>query len=322
MSIRNTYQIVHTMAPASTVKKHLKIEKMTTRQLKNRLENLLEELNKENAEHMIAVLHPNIQDCEAEEVSSKLDKAVEPEKTSCSKRLGRCPHCRKRTDVSKIPETRRSLRCQQKKCGKSTAMKKWLCVNCSRTRDTDIEFDNCWCFARSLVKKGNTVLTCPQKECHGWKQFDNIDLLDCRKKPKTVRTKCDYCKESSFTQNWFCNSCGKGKTEVKFAECTCFATLTDFLETSKDIVLACPRRDCRKTKQFKKKELTQVIMKKIAETRMTCKSCSSRFCLWKWKCFKCKKLTCKCNCKKPDTSHRGCLVIRGCQEHILQYSSK
>ena len=130
---------MHTIAPANNVKKHLKIERMTTRQLKNRLENLLEELNKENAEHMIAVLHPNIQDCEAEEVASKLDQAVEPEKTSCSKRLGRCPHCRKRTDVSKIPETRNRLTCQRKKCGKTTAMKKWLCVNCSRTRKTDIE---------------------------------------------------------------------------------------------------------------------------------------------------------------------------------------
>ena len=175
------------MTEENIVQENLQMETISSDNLKDRLETLVEEINKKDNEHVIALVHPKLPNS-CLQISTKLKPpkkvAVAPyqKKTFCSPRLGRCPHCRKRTDVSKIPETRRSLRCQQKKCGKSTAMKKWLCVNCSRTRDTDIEFDNCWCFARSLVKKGNTVLTCPQKECHGWKQFDNIDLPDCRKK--------------------------------------------------------------------------------------------------------------------------------------------
>ena len=307
------------MAPANIVKKNNTFEKMTNRQLKNRLENLLEKLNKENADHTMAVLHPKIQDFEAEEVSSKLERAVtaalKPEKvddtphqkkTFCGPRLGRCPHCRKRTDVSKIPEARNRLTCKQKKCGKTTAMKKWLCVNCSRTRSTDIEFDSCLCFARTLVQKGDTVLTCPQTKCNGWRRFDTIDLPDCRREAKTVRTKCDYCNKSSLAKDWFCSSCCKKKKGVTFAECTCFTNLPDYLKAKKqksksnDIVLTCPREKCRRRKQFKKKELTQVIMKKLAETRLMCLTCSSRYCIWKWKCFKCKKVSCKCNCEKPE----------------------
>ena len=109
-----------------TVSKNLKLERMSTSQLRNRLENILNEINKENSEHMIAVVHPNVQECEVKEVSQPKPSDLESKKTFCSKRLGRCPHCRKRMDVSKIPEIRNRLQCQRKTCGKITT-KQTLC---------------------------------------------------------------------------------------------------------------------------------------------------------------------------------------------------
>ncbi len=299
------------MAPAKTVSKNLKLERMTTSQLRNRLENILNEINKENSEHMIAVVHPNVQECEVEEVSQTEPSDLEAKNTFCSKRLGRCPHCRKRMDVSKIPEIRNRLKCQRKICGKTTTMKKWLCVNCSRTKGRDIEFDNCWCWARSLVQKGETILACPQKGCNGWKRFEAIDLPDCRHRPKKLRARCDSCRRSTSTKDWICNSCSKGKTEIKFEECSCCTNLAEFLkpENKKSkktaIVLACPRKKCRKTKHFKKKELSQIVMKKLAETRLMCTTCCTRTCIWKWKCYKCKKLSCKCTCKQIDSCNES-----------------
>ena len=60
----------------------------------------------------------------------------------------------------------------------------------------------------------------------------------------------------------------------------------------------------KKTRQFEKSELAKVIMKKdnqTADTRLMCKMCGNRNCIWKWRCYKCKKSSYKCTCKKPDS---------------------
>ena len=298
------------------MQENLQMETISSDNLKDRLETLVEEINKKDNEHVIALVHPKLPNS-CLQISTKLKRpkkvAVTPhqKKTFCSKRLGRCPHCRKRMDVSKIPEIRNRLQCQRKTCGKITTMKKWFCFNCSRTKGKDIEFDNCWCYARSLVQKGDTVLACPQRGCNGWKRFEAIDLPDCRHRPKKLRARCDSCRRSTSTKDWICNSCGKGKTEIKFEECSCCTNLTEFLETknkkskSAAIVLACPRKKCRKAKHFKKKELSQIVMKKLAETRLMCTTCRTRTCIWKWKCYKCKKLSCKCTCKQIDSCNES-----------------
>ena len=276
--------------------------------LKDRLETLV---------HVIALVHaklPNI--CLQTSTKRKQPKkvAVTPhqKKTFCSPRLGRCPHCRKRTNVSKLTEKQNRFKCKHKKCGKATAMKKWLCVNCSRTRKTDIEFDSCYCYAKSLLEKGSTILTCPEK-CVGWKRLEDVSKMF-----RSLSTKCSCCAKESLTEDWFCNSCSTRKTEVKFAECNCYANLQDFLEAKKstvsrrqgekskshNIVLSCPRKSCKKTRQFEKSELAKVIMKKVnqtADTRLMCQMCGNRNCIWKWRCYKCKKSSYKCTCKKPDS---------------------
>ena len=301
---------------------NLQLETISPNNLKDRLETLVEEINKKDGEHVIALVHPKLPNS-CLQISTKLKRpkkvAVTPhqKKTFCSPRLGRCPHCRKRADVSTLPENQNRFKCKHKKCGKATAIKKWLCVNCSRTRKTDIEFDSCYCYAKSLLEKGSTILTCPEK-CNGWKRYEDVDLPCIRREDVQLSTKCSSCAKDSLTKDWFCTSCSTQKTEVKFQECNCYANVQDFLEAKKstvsrrrcekskshNIMLACPRKSCRKTKQFEKSELAKVIMKKVNETsdtRVMCQVCGNRNCIWKWRCYKCKKSSYKCTCKKPDS---------------------
>ena len=118
------------MTDENIVKENLQMVTISPNNLKDRLETLV---------HVIALVHaklPNI--CLQTSTKRKQPKkvAVTPhqKKTFCSPRLGRCPHCRKRTNVSKLTEKQNRFKCKHKKCGKATAMKKWLCVKCSRTR--------------------------------------------------------------------------------------------------------------------------------------------------------------------------------------------
>ena len=157
------------MAPADVAKEKLQVEQMTTGPQTKKL-------HKEHAENAIAVFHPNTQDltdaeitpnsalependADSQDAEMTPNSALEPEndadshhteKTFTSPRLGRCPRCHRRTDVSNLTESRNRFTCQHKKCKKPTAVKKWLCVNCSRTKGTDIQFDRCLCYARSL----------------------------------------------------------------------------------------------------------------------------------------------------------------------------
>ena len=138
-SFKRTYKSKHTMTEENIVQENLQLETISPNNLKDRLETLVEEINKKDGEHVIVLVHPKLPNI-CLQISTKRKRpkkvAVTPhqKKTFCSPRLGRCPHCRKRTDVSKITEKQNRFKCKHKKCGKATAMKKWLCVKCSRTR--------------------------------------------------------------------------------------------------------------------------------------------------------------------------------------------
>ena len=99
----------HTMTQENIVQENLHIETITSNDLKDRLENILEEINKKDGEHVIALVHPKLPNsCLQKSTKLKRPKKVtvtpHQKKTFCSPRLGRCPHCRKRADVSKLPE--------------------------------------------------------------------------------------------------------------------------------------------------------------------------------------------------------------------------
>ena len=98
LSFKRTYKSKHTMTDEKIVQENLQMETISPNNLKDRLETLV---------HVIALVHaklPNI--CLQISTKRKRPKkvAVTPhqKKTFCSPRLRRCPHCRKRTDVSKL----------------------------------------------------------------------------------------------------------------------------------------------------------------------------------------------------------------------------
>ena len=106
------------MTEENIVQENLQMETISSNNLKDRLETLVEEINKKDNEHVIALVHPKLPNS-CLQTSTKLKRpkkvAVAPyqKKTFCSPRLGRCPHCRKRADVSKLPENKNRLTCKQ-----------------------------------------------------------------------------------------------------------------------------------------------------------------------------------------------------------------
>ena len=106
-SFKRTYKSKHTMTEENIVQENLQLETISPNNLKDRLETLVEEINKKDGEHVIVLVHPKLPNI-CLQISTKRKRpkkvAVTPhqKKTFCSPRLGRCPHCRKRTDVSKL----------------------------------------------------------------------------------------------------------------------------------------------------------------------------------------------------------------------------
>ena len=143
---------------------------------------------------------------EARNVEPPRAPMTKTKKTFCSPRQGRCPLCRKRADVSKLPETRNRLTCKQKKCGISTAVKKWLCINCSAYYQTDIEFDSCFCYAKALLNKGKIILMCPEK-CKGWRRLGDVTQ---------TKMLCQKCGHWNSIRKWQCYKCKESSYE-----CTC-----------------------------------------------------------------------------------------------------
>ena len=143
---------------------------------------------------------------EARNVEPPRAPMTKTKKTFWSPRQGRCPHCRKRAEVSKLPTKNNRLTCKHKKCGISTAVKKWLCIYFSQTRHTDIEFDSCYCYAKALLNKGNTILMCPEK-CKGWKRLGDV---------RHTKWLCQMCGHENCIRKWRCYKCKKSSYE-----CTC-----------------------------------------------------------------------------------------------------
>ena len=199
------------MTEENIVQENLQMETISSDNLKDRLETLVEEINKKDNEHVIALVHPKLPNS-CLQISTKLKRpkkvTVTPhqKKTFCSPRQGRCPHCRKRADVSKLPTNNNRLTCKHKKCGISTAVKKWLCIYCSQNRHTDIEFDSCYCYAKALLNKGNTILMCPEK-CKGWKRLKDVTY---------TKMLCQMCGHWNRIRKWRCYKCKESSYE-----CTC-----------------------------------------------------------------------------------------------------
>ena len=131
--------------------------------------------------------------------------------------MGLCPGCLKPADVSKFSmDWRNRIRCTQNSCNAQSQIMHWFCVNCSKKDETKgearriakVRFADCRCYATLLSERGQVILRCPQKACHGWKHFVGLNV--------PLRPRCRVCSLRKAIGEWHCFKCN-----ISTATCRC-----------------------------------------------------------------------------------------------------
>ena len=77
---------------------------------------------------------------------------------------------------------------------------------CKGGKGVKIRFADCTCYATLRERQGKIVLRCPQKNCHGWRDFDG-PILQVQQKH---RIWCNVCRCKSGRKTigeWYCIKC-------------------------------------------------------------------------------------------------------------------
>jgi len=132
-----------------------------------------------------------------------------------SEHIGLCPHCHKAADVSSFSvDSENRIWCNQSGCKSMSVITHWVCVKCSRetntqrkaSKDAKVKFENCVCYAKLLARQGKIVLRCPQSNCRGWKDYDELPTSsDCR-------IICHVCSSRQPLGTWHCFGCNMSRT--------------------------------------------------------------------------------------------------------------
>ena len=94
-------------------------------------------------------------------------------------------------------------------CSANAYIIQWFCVKCSNqgsargksTKNSNIKFDDCVCYARLLSNQGKIVLRCPKTTCPGWKSFENLPASS------KTRIQCHVCSLRQHFREWQCFKC-------------------------------------------------------------------------------------------------------------------
>ena len=116
---------------------------------------------------------------------AKPKKALTKRNPVSAETVGLCPGCLKPADVSKLSVDWKSrIRCTQNNCKARSHIKQWFCADCSKKKATqdkarktaEVTFARCLCYSRLLSEREQRILRCPQKDCHGWKDFIGVNV--------------------------------------------------------------------------------------------------------------------------------------------------
>ena len=96
-----------------------------------------------------------------------------------------CPGCLKHADFSKLSvDWKNRTKCTQNSCKAKSHIMQWLCADCSKKKATqdkarktgEVTLARCLCYSRLLSEREQRILRCPQKDCHGWKDFIGVNV--------------------------------------------------------------------------------------------------------------------------------------------------